>query len=200
MSESAEDSILIIGNGPSVLEAKLGKIIDQFPAVGRINNYATAGFEDFVGSKTDIWFNGANQNLKKRTDKPERIVVLIPPEILQDKGYSIHARIQKRLQVNPAQYELVPVEEMEQIEQECGAARPTTGTASILWALWNFSRVTIYGFDFFKTSKSHYNDSRFLKSLKDSGIIKKAHKHDMTTEEAYIHALVSKGKLQLLKK
>ena len=58
--------LLIIANGPSALKEKLGDRIDQFNAIGRINNYTTNNFEKFIGSKTNIWFNGANQRLKIR--------------------------------------------------------------------------------------------------------------------------------------
>ena len=65
-----QDIILIIGNGRSVLDYSFGEQINKFTVVGRINNYSTIKYEDYVGHKTDIWFNGANQNLKKRRSIP----------------------------------------------------------------------------------------------------------------------------------
>ncbi len=65
-SDLIENSILLVANGRSVLEHEFGAQIDGFETVGRIHNYETAGFERFVGSRTDIWFNGANQNLRPR--------------------------------------------------------------------------------------------------------------------------------------
>ena len=59
-----EKTILIIGNGPSVLNCKVGDIIDEHPNVARINNYKINGYEHNIGTKTDIWFNGANSKLK----------------------------------------------------------------------------------------------------------------------------------------
>ncbi len=53
--------LLIIANGPSALKNKLGYEIDKFNQVGRINNYTTNNFEQFIDSKTNIWFNGAKQ-------------------------------------------------------------------------------------------------------------------------------------------
>ena len=85
-SDLIENSILLVANGRSVLEHEIGAEIDRFETVGRINNYETTGFERFVGSRTDIWFNGANQKLKQREDLPPRIVVLIPEDILKRKG------------------------------------------------------------------------------------------------------------------
>ena len=89
---SKKDEILIIGNGRSVLDYSFGEEINKFPVVGRINNFCTKKYDNYVGQKTDIWFNGANQNLKKRNSIPSEIVILIPPEILQRKGEAIDRR------------------------------------------------------------------------------------------------------------
>ena len=88
-------------------EYKFGKQIDSFEIVLRINNYKTIGFEEYVGLKTSIWSNGANQNLVKQKEVLDRILVFIPPNILQEKGDEIHNRIQKRLGVSKNKYELV---------------------------------------------------------------------------------------------
>ena len=56
-------SILIIGNGQSILNNNFQNQIDNFDIVLRINNYKINGYEQFLGSKTDIWFNGANSKL-----------------------------------------------------------------------------------------------------------------------------------------
>ena len=58
------NSIIIIGNVPSVLNYNFGKLIDNQPLVARINNYQTNGYEKKIGTKTDVWFNGANSKLK----------------------------------------------------------------------------------------------------------------------------------------
>ena len=48
------DSIIVVGNGESVLESEAGNIIDNFKTVVRLGRYVTDGFEKYVGSKTDI--------------------------------------------------------------------------------------------------------------------------------------------------
>ena len=82
---SKRKEILIIGNGRSVLDHSFGKQINKFSIVGRINNYSIDNYAEHVGGKTDIWFNGANQNLKRRKVIHNEIVVFIPPEILRHK-------------------------------------------------------------------------------------------------------------------
>jgi len=191
-------SILIIGNGQSVLQQKLGTLVDSFSTIGRINNYSTAEFEDYVGSQTHIWFNGANQKLKKRKHFPDRIVVLIPAEILRSKTDSIHQRITRRLGISSSNYELASLDEMESWENRCGIIRPTTGTTSIMWAMDRFDEVIIHGFDFFIDSKAHYNDQKWMNWLIQIGVIKKASKHDMKSEKQFVENLLSTGKIKKL--
>ena len=47
-------SVIIVGNGESVLKKKSGSYIDSFDTVVRLGSYVTDGFEDYVGKKTDI--------------------------------------------------------------------------------------------------------------------------------------------------
>ena len=190
--------ILVIGNGASVRNARLGDEIDAFPSVGRINNYETVGFEPNAGHKTDIWFNGANQGLKKRSDVPSRVVVLVPPEVLAKKGESIRPRIRRRLGLEQGAYELVALEEVRSFAEMCGVHRPTTGTMALLWALERFQEVWFHGFDFFIDSKSHYNDSRIRRWWVETGIVRQAVKHDMHREREFIDGLVRAGRLHRL--
>jgi len=189
------EKILIVANGHSVLKTELGDVIDDFPVVGRINNYALKGFEKYSGSKTDIWFNGANSKLKKRTSLPKRIIVLIPSKILKKKGKKIFTRVDKLLGVNHDRYELVEITKIQEFEELSGCNRLTTGLNSIFWALDNFKKVYIHGFDFFIDSKTHYYDSFLIKFLIEKNIIKKAGKHDILKEKAIVEEMLSLGKL-----
>ena len=60
-----------MGNGSSVLEHKLGNVIDsEFDYVFRMNRFKTEGYEEYVGSKTDIWVvsDNAFQWVKTKTE------------------------------------------------------------------------------------------------------------------------------------
>ena len=48
-------NIAIVGNGPSAMSGYNGKFIDSCDIVVRFNMYQTESYEDYVGSKTDIW-------------------------------------------------------------------------------------------------------------------------------------------------
>ena len=196
---SKRKEILIIGNGRSVLDHLFGKQINKFSIVGRINNYSIDNYAEYVGGKTDIWFNGANQNLKRQKVIPDEVVVFIPPEILRRKKEKIHDRISRRLHIDKEKYFLIPLETMENYEILTGVKRPTTGTSCILWAVENFEKVIIHGFDFFIDSKSHYNDNFITKWLIDWGINKKGGKHNMMAEKIYVEKLIQNKKVIQLK-
>jgi len=191
-----DSSILIIGNGPSAAEHELGSKIDRFDQIIRINNFVTNQMEPQVGSRTDIWVNGANQGLKKRSDIPENILVMIPPTVLKHKGDAIHPRVEKRL--GTRHYTLLPLEVMSEMETSCGLDRPTTGFFAIYFFYLLGVDLTLHGFDFFVGSTAHYFDGPFKRWLKEKGLIKKAGKHDVSGEKQFIEALIQEGKIKVL--
>ncbi|MFW5960414.1 MAG: glycosyltransferase family 29 protein [Chitinivibrionales bacterium] len=192
------NSLCIVANGPSVLKEKLGKAIDSFTSVARINNYTVKGFEEYTGTRTDIWFNGSNSKLKKPDPQPGRCIVLIPSAILRKKGDRIHKRIQKRTGRAGNSYEVVEINEIQEMERSCSSQRVTTGTMAILWAMTRFSKVYIHGFDFFISNKTHYNDTAFTRTLINTGIIKKADKHNTSQEKRVIESFVSEERIRVL--
>jgi len=196
---SKRKEILIIGNGRSVLEYSFGKQINTISIIGRINNFTIRNYSEYIGQRTDIWFNGANQNLKRQKVIPNEVVVFIPPEILRRKKEKIHGRISRRLHIDKAKYSLIPLDVLENFEKISGVTRLTTGTASILWAVGNFEKVLIHGFDFFIDSKSYYNNNFINKWLIDWGINKKGGKHNMIAEKQFIEKLIQEKQVILLK-
>lgn len=50
-----KSSVILVGNGPSLIQTKRGKFIDTFDEVIRFNNFAIKGFEEFTGRKTTLW-------------------------------------------------------------------------------------------------------------------------------------------------
>ena len=63
--------VLLMGNGCSAVEHKMGKVIDsEFDLVLRMNRFKTEGYEEYVGSKTDIWVvsDNAFQWVRNKTE------------------------------------------------------------------------------------------------------------------------------------
>ena len=187
--------LLIIANGPSALKEKLGDRIDQFHVIGRINNYTTNNFEKFIGSKTNIWFNGANQRLKTRQRIPKKTIILVPYEILCRKESILSEKIPKKLNLNKKQYTLVKKEKMKEYEDISNIKRPTTGLNSILWGIENYDKVIIHGFDFFQGDGGHYFDNKIQNLLTSMKILRKGSKHNNTAEKHYVEELVMKKKV-----
>ena len=67
--------ILIIGNGGSCLQRRIGHLIDRFDGdIARFNEYQITGYEQFVGTRTDVHIT--HSKLKVETvKKPERFVI-----------------------------------------------------------------------------------------------------------------------------
>lgn len=56
MNESYEPRIVLVGNGPSVLDYEAGAMIDGFDEIYRFNNYDTSDeFAKHVGTRTTGW-------------------------------------------------------------------------------------------------------------------------------------------------
>lgn len=60
MSKTKKPTVIVIGNSPTVFLEKRGETIDKYDIVIRVNNCPTDGFEEFIGSKTDIWATTKN--------------------------------------------------------------------------------------------------------------------------------------------
>ena len=189
--------ILIIANGNSILNYNYGNFIDNFSIVSRINNYETSKFEQFIGSKTDLWFHGANQGVKPKKNPPNNIIILVPSKILQKKEKTIIKRIKSRQNLDPNQYNLINFKLIQQYERNLSLERLTTGTKTILWAIDNYNKVIIHGFDFFTLSKNHYFDSKIKKWFLNN-IYTLGKKHNVIDEMKYVQNLIKNNQIHLL--
>lgn len=194
-----KDRILIIANGESILSNDYGQFIDNYPLVARINNYQTKGFENQIGSKTDIWFNGANSKLKLQSAKYSDIIVLMPSQVILKKEADLNGHVSKRLKLNKEEYTTVSLSNIQTFENQVGYNRLTTGLYSILWAIKNYNEVIIHGFDFFQESKAHYYDNSLSKLLIKNNIIKKGQKHNNILEKQFVNNLINENKIKTLK-
>ena len=182
-------SILIIGNGESILKYDFGQKIDTYPTIARINNYKIKGYEQKVGTKTDIWINGANSKLEKKTNYPNKILTFIPSDILAKKEKNINKYVSNRLKLDNNKFEITPLNSIKNFEKKINHNRLTTGLYSILWATENYNEVIIHGFDFFINSKSHYYNSK-IASIINEYFLKKGKKHDNHKEKDYVEKMI----------
>ncbi len=61
-------SVVIVGNSLNLLETKRGDVIDNCDIVVRMGSYCIDGYEEYVGTKTDIFCTIANMFCKNSPD------------------------------------------------------------------------------------------------------------------------------------
>ncbi|KZZ27840.1 hypothetical protein A3753_30365, partial [Sulfitobacter sp. HI0082] len=154
--------VAVIGNSPSVLEKESGQFIDSCDVVIRINNFQTAGFEKYIGSKTDFAIFTA-------ASKPNPEVVRLPPNRRLLHAANYHAskeKLQARLMAeNGIGLKVSEVTSIPPTLYFYGLATlmglpsgswPSTGSVALQLAMDVFSthKCDIYftGIDFFKNT------------------------------------------------
>ena len=110
---------------------------------------------------------------------------------------NIENYITKRLNLDSNKITLLPKNQIEDYERTVNHNRLTTGLYSIMWAIDNYNKIYIHGFDFFLNSKSHYYDSKLMNFFNNK-ILNKGHKHDNKKEYDFIINLIKKEKIKRL--
>ena len=154
--------IVIVGNGEGVLDNKNGKKIDSFNTVVRLGRYVTDGYEDFVGTKTDIistiyWKLNIDRLKKYKTILNVPLTMqesFIESEEFIEKNYSDYKDriiyINGEQDINELKNEflkLIPsYNDLENVNFSLGFK-----TLYFIKKLFPDSRIYTTGFDFFKT-------------------------------------------------
>lgn len=146
--------IIIVGNGPSVLDNSLGNIIDSYDAVVRFNDYKLIGFEKHVGTKTDIWFNTLTISPPRPCAKkiiwhswhwdPKTDVRFIKFKETVDKTVTLDKT------------KIETIKEMQKYVGDNQYFNYSTGTIAIWMMLKEVDIVTITGFDWWIPGKKHH--------------------------------------------
>lgn len=165
--------ILLIGNGPSATNQKLGKEIDEFPIVVRFNSYRTEGYEEYVGSKTDIWIT---TDIFPAWHKEYKEVVLCSFNRSPDNSLLL-----KMKEYYPDTHNF-PEWAWEETVKAMGFSAPSTGAVAVTY--FKDYEIYIYGFNFFAGQKHHYGDK-----------VKACH-HSARREMEYFRRLMVEGKVR----
>ena len=216
--------VLLIGNGYSAIEQKYGNIIDsEFDMISRMNRFKTKGFEEYVGSKTDIWvitdiaFKWLLEEDKKvegsKHWKEYKNIYVCIPSFKYDYEY---LRISNEIQANDLNEKVIILpRKISDIANENSNLSegywPTLGM-SFLYVLMlhdDVDEIYIHGFDG-KSKKYkylHYYDvgnpeweteayySKMTKKAKETPWSKI---HDDETEYKHIEKLIEEGKIKKL--
>ena len=188
-------STIIIGNGTSLLEKNNGDLIDSFADVVRFNAYTIKGFEKHVGTKTTIWYNTINFPNKSeqwRTIAPYKKVVLHSWQWDGEKDILFKDFSEFKNKENCKFDVLEKTQRSSIIEiQEYTNNKiyfPYSTGAIALWDMLKYSdHIVITGFDWWDTSKHHYNDSAPRGEI-----------HQPKDEKIFINKLVDEDKVSFL--
>lgn len=67
--------VVLVGNGPSLLQATNGSVIDKFDEVVRFNRFKLRGFEPHTGTRTTLWSTFGHGYLPGDDDvRPSRMI------------------------------------------------------------------------------------------------------------------------------
>lgn len=150
---------ILIGNGTSVLDKKLGETVNSFDRVVRFNSYKTKGFEPYCGDKVTDWFNvqyflDEDFRLKRnyhqyvfhswswnpRPEKYRRMSSLILADTKKDTEEST-------------------LKEMWNFCPDSGYKWYSTGAIATWMMLKEFESVSLFGFDWWDRKNHHYGDN-----------------------------------------
>jgi len=189
-------NIIIVGSSGELNKRKLGKEIDQFDIVCRINSGGrpeclTGEYKDIIGEKTTIWscshiglFNlfGTNMYDKAIT--------------FNEEYYNDNKKKLTNLEFCTNQVLDNCKETLLKFNNNVGV--PTSGMITIFYALSNYKDITICGFDGFKGG--HWYGNKFIKSQDKSDVIASQGlgRHNALKEYEYIKHLIQTNKIKKL--
>lgn len=198
-------NIIIIGNGKSVLDYKYGQFIDNADVVIRMNSFRLDGYEENIGTKTDIVAitqTGYGAELTARMPGKLHggldIISNLNIFFTRPEKYGIKKELIERFRWRKKQLEFVEEETFNEIKdklQELSGRNkvfPSAGLVTIYNAVKKYKNdnIYIYGFDSCdKTIFSHYYS-------KDVNIARSTHASD--SECIIIKKLINENKIKEL--
>lgn len=146
--------IIIVGNSPTILSSKMGDVIDKFDTVVRFNNFVTSGYEESVGSKTDIWAIGTSSSILSRDPNDFREVWYksSTPQTKLEAKFTGPIPKEKMVLLDDPPYSFDPDTGIAELSMD----NPSTGFRAIMTALRNYEEVTVHGFSFFQETEGKF--------------------------------------------
>jgi len=170
-------SVIIVGNGTSVLDIKNGPLIDSFDNVVRFNSFKIKGHEEYTGVKTNTWFTCNGHHINK-IDSFDRVIT---HSWQWDKDKcKLYARLLKKRECEKTTREFV---------RKIPCKSPSTGLIAILFFLEEYDSITITGFDWWDRTNHHYGDREARGTM-----------HKPKEEYELIKRLESENKLSFLER
>lgn len=171
-----ENDIILVGNGPSLLDNPNGDFIDSHRIIVRFNNYDVTKFPECSGKKTAYWFNTINFVNKHKSsqmnDSHERIY-LHSWAWGEDKLY----QDMRNYWDDPAKpyYKVTKYDlsEMTDFNHPHTYSHFSTGAIATWLLLKEHTKMNLIGFDWWQNrNKHHYHDNGALGNIHEPQIEK----------------------------
>jgi hypothetical protein len=178
---------VLVGNGPSALARKCGSQIDAFDRVVRFNKFRIKGYEEYVGTRMDLWFTfwqylEGRINWEQSFPQPETLVVwdMYRPPFEQ--------QCQKFPRLLLPNVRLISVEDAWKVDsfyhkEGYSSPVPSTGLVAVIL----LRPCTIVGFDHFKAAVHHY--------WPDSDLLAATYPHRRDFEQEIIERFIAAGEV-----
>lgn len=193
---------LLIGNGPSALEQKMGERIDsnEFDIVCRFNRghkqdngEINKGYEEYVGTRCDYWITSDLRiNLATQRHKDYQGIFIFTPK------FKYNPNLAKSIEQNYDNIKFIPPPYEEDINKisNFSPSWPSTGIAGIHFSINHFEEVYIYGFD---TYDIKYDNLHFFEDKPNKYKNQNNTDHSPIKEKKYIQHMLNNHKIKLLK-
>ena len=190
-------NVIIVGPSGRLKEQKIGKKIDEFDIVCRINaggrpESMVNENKKIIGEKKNIWFCGHTALVNMfplAFYESYNEVVITNPDVF----------IQRKLQINNLKLcskEIINDCNKEMFEFNGFGRVPTTGMLTIFYILNKYKNITICGFD--GHHGGHFYGNKYLANQeKSDAIALKGHgRHDVIKEYEYFNHLIKINKIK----
>ena len=174
------NKVILIGASKSLLNDKLGKIIDSYDIVCRMNNNGrpellNGEYKEIIGSKKDIWLC-------------KHIGLL---NMYKNNGYKKTVRFPQEGDLNKKYFNILNAFNNFNHHLTCGIL-------SIMYLIDKYSKIHICGMDSFEGG--HWYGNRFLENQNKSDKLaaKGFGAHNILKEKEYIDYLVSINKIKII--
>jgi hypothetical protein len=201
MARSAEDTALIVGNAPTVMDFPLGDVMDSFNGVARFNTYHIAQPE-YTGSKVNYHFcNGRNL-------PSAREVKAVLPLFNASLTHAVYlymphmeeaAEICANLTSSKANLWVVDEERILELRRKikCNFWQiPSSGMVAIDAFLSKGPEVALHGFNFFSGKKIHYFEESPVQLI--TSWLERFVTHNPPCEKIWVQSLVDEGRAYFL--
>jgi hypothetical protein len=188
-------NIILVGNGPSLLQKKLGDKIDSFETVVRFNNFQIDGYESHVGSKCDILARRSCDDVKLWPEE------MFPKGIISFVTYCLWTsgmvKVGNQLKGHYSNIEVVAPHVCAGYGRQIKLDQPSkewasVGALAMCYFLEKFETITLCGFDHLAPNNEGKVEHYFAKPPKDDRF------HSGEKERIFTESMISQGRIERL--